>query len=127
MFTIESDATRNRLVIRYKGFVSAAEMREGVPKIEAALASLRPGFQLLTDLSGLSEMEVEAAGTIKQVMDLCRQRGIARVVRVIPDPKKDIGFNIMSHFHYKRGVGIVTCETLAEAQAALAVGEAETA
>jgi hypothetical protein len=120
MFTIESDATRNRLVIRYEGFVSAAEMRAGVPKIEAALAALRPGFQLLTDLSGLSEIEVEAAGTIKQVMDLCRQHGIARVVRAIPDPKRDIGFNIMSHFHYRRGVGIITCETLAEAQAALA-------
>jgi hypothetical protein len=42
------------------------------------------------------------------------------VVRIIPDPRKDIGLSIMSVFHYRRGVRIVTCETLAEALSALA-------
>jgi hypothetical protein len=37
------------------------------------------------------------------------------VVRVIPDPHRDIGLQIMSYFHYKGDVRIVTCETLAEA------------
>jgi hypothetical protein len=41
------------------------------------------------------------------------------VVRVIPDPHKDIGLNILSLFHYRRGVRIVTCETLEEAMRAL--------
>jgi hypothetical protein len=40
-------------------------------------------------------------------------------VRVIPDSRKDIGLNIMSLFHYRRGVRIVTCETLAEAHTIL--------
>ena len=119
MFTVSADSKRNLLTIRFEDYVSAADLKEGVKKIEAALAELRPGFQLLTDLSGLYEMEFEASATIKKVMDLCRQAGIARVVRVIPDPKKDIGFNIMSYFHYKRGVGIVTCESLGEAIKAL--------
>jgi hypothetical protein len=42
------------------------------------------------------------------------------VVRVIPDPQKDIGLNILSLFHYRRRVRIVTCKTLAEAMKALA-------
>ena len=41
------------------------------------------------------------------------------VVRVIPDPYKDIGLNIVSLFHYPRRVRIVTCETLEEAMRAL--------
>jgi hypothetical protein len=51
------------------------------------------------------------------------QKGIAKVVRVIPDPGKDIGLSIMSLFHYRRGVSIVTVETLAEAEKNLPGGE----
>jgi hypothetical protein len=53
-------------------------------------------------------------------MDLCNKHGIEMVVRVIPDPQKDIGLNILSLFHYRRRVRIVTCKTLAEAMRALA-------
>ena len=35
------------------------------------------------------------------------------------DPRKDIGLNILSLFHYGRGVQIVSCETLEEAMEAL--------
>jgi hypothetical protein len=52
-------------------------------------------------------------------MDLCNKKGIALVVRVIADPRKDIGFNILSIFHYRRGVRIVTVETLDEGLKAL--------
>jgi hypothetical protein len=38
------------------------------------------------------------------------------VVRVIPDPHRDIGLQIMSYFHYSGDVQILTCQTLAEAE-----------
>jgi hypothetical protein len=38
------------------------------------------------------------------------------VVRVIPDPHRDIGLQIMSIFHYGGDVQILTCQTLAEAE-----------
>ena len=53
-------------------------------------------------------------------MDLCNKKGVEMVVRVIPDPHKDIGLNIMSLFHYRRHVRLVTCQTLAEAMNILA-------
>jgi hypothetical protein len=65
-------------------------------------------------------MAAKAVPHIRRIMDLCNQRGVAMVVRVIPDPQKDIGLNIMSLFHYKRQVRIVTCQNLAQAQRALA-------
>jgi hypothetical protein len=57
---------------------------------------------------------------MEQIMDLCGEKGVAMVVRVVPDPHKDIGYNIMSLFHYTRDVIIVTCSNLDEAASALA-------
>jgi len=54
------------------------------------------------------------------MMDLCNKKGVETVVRVIPDPHKDIGLNIMSLFHYRRRVRVVTCQTLEEARRVLA-------
>jgi hypothetical protein len=48
-------------------------------------------------------------------MDLCNEKGASLVVRVIPDPYRDIGMQIMSIFHYGGSVQILTCQTLAQA------------
>jgi anti-anti-sigma regulatory factor len=67
------------------------------------------------DLSGLESMDVACATYIGKTMDWCNKRGVSRVLRVIPDPHKDIGLNIMSLFHYRHGLPIVTCDSLKEA------------
>jgi hypothetical protein len=41
-------------------------------------------------------------------------------VRIITDPRQDIGLNIMSLFHYRRRIPIVTCQSMEEALKALA-------
>jgi hypothetical protein len=40
---------------------------------------------------------------------------------MIPDPTKDIGFNILTVFHYRRPPRTVVCETMAEAARVLAL------
>ena len=37
------------------------------------------------------------------------------MVRVIPDPQKDIGLNILSQFHYGPNIKLTTVESLAAA------------
>jgi hypothetical protein len=64
-------------------------------------------------------MDLACVPYIERMMDLFNKKGVETVVRVIPDPHKDIGMNIMSLFHYRRRVHIVTCKTLAEAMKAL--------
>jgi len=49
------------------------------------------------------------------MMDLIGQTGVGSVVRIIPDPSKDMGLNILSIFHYPRGLQIVTCNSTVEA------------
>ena len=79
------------------------------------MAELPEGFRLLTDLTGLEAMDSACLPHIKRAMDLGNKKGVALVVRVVPDPHKDIGFNILSIFHYRRGVRIVTVKTVQEA------------
>jgi len=103
------------LKLIFSRHVVAAEAERNREKVEAALTQLQPGFRLLTDLSALESMGLDCAPQIERTMDLCNARGVAKVVRVIPDPHKDIGLNIMSLFHYRAGVLIVTCESMDEA------------
>jgi len=105
--------------VTFKGEVDPEQAREGAETINSLLADMTPGFKLLTDFTGLEKMDTECAPHIRRVMDLCNEKGISLVVRVMPDPHKDIGFNILSIFHYGRTVRIVTVENLDEAMKAL--------
>ena len=122
MYHVEFDQPANLLKISYGGRVEPAETKRCLEALERLRPELRPGFRLLTDLSALETMDLASIPHIKRIMDFCNQQGIAQVVRVIPDPHKDIGLNIMSLFHYGRQVRFVTCVSLDEALAVLAGG-----
>jgi hypothetical protein len=119
MFQVGLDKPRNLLKIIYAQHVGAEDTKRVEEKIPPLLAEVQPGFRLLTDLSGLDSMDLACVPYIKRMMDVCNRKGVAAVVRVIPDPQKDIGLNILSLFHYRRRVRIVTCATLEEAMKAL--------
>jgi hypothetical protein len=125
MIVVETDLQRNLLTVTYCGHVVPGDFGRAMGDLQAALAHLPPGFRLLTDLGGLESMDYACAPLIDTVMDLTNARGVSEVVRIVPDPKKDIGFRVMSYFHYGANVAIVTCETSDEAMAALGAGEAE--
>jgi hypothetical protein len=115
MIQAQADKPRQLLRIRFSQHVGPEEVRSYSETVRALVAELQPGFRLLTDLSQLVSMDVACVPHIGRMMDLFRENGVAEVVRVIPNPQKDIGFNILSVFHYSRDVRIVTCESLAEA------------
>ncbi|MGH7967805.1 MAG: hypothetical protein ACREIC_03660 [Limisphaerales bacterium] len=120
MVEAKVDQSGNVLRVRYGGRVTAEDVRAGAAELPDLLKRFRPGFRLLGDLSTLDEMALDCVPHLKRMMDLCDAAGVSLVVRVIPDPKKDIGLNIMSLFHYRKRVRIVTCQTLAEAEQLLA-------
>jgi anti-anti-sigma regulatory factor len=115
MVEVKIDKARNLVVVTFAGHVDRAQAQQKLYKVAAALEGMKPGFRLLTDLSGLDSMEYDCAPAISATMDLFRKKGVAEVVRVVPDPHKDIGFKVMSLFHYGRKVPVLTCETRAEA------------
>jgi anti-anti-sigma regulatory factor len=120
MFQVEIDKSANLFKISYAQHVGPEDTERVVKNAPTLLADLRPGFRVLTDMSCLESMDLTCVRYIKHMMDLCNKRGIEMVVRVIPDPRKDIGLNMLSLFHYRRGIRIVTCMTLEEATKTLA-------
>lgn len=120
MTAAQIDKASNVLKLSFTGEVKVTEARQALQEIKRLVGELQPGFRLLTDLTGLASMEQECVPEISKTMDLLNQKGVSLVVRVIPDPHKDIGFNIMSLFHYRHGLRIVTCDTIKQAEQVLA-------
>ena len=115
MFLATISKPRQLLCLSYIGRVSAEELEEGLGEVAKLLEDLTSGFRVLGDLSRLEMFGPNCAREIGKAMELCDQKGVGLVVRVIPDPGKDIGMNILTVFHYRRRPRIVTCDTLAEA------------
>ena len=114
MIEAQVEKAQGLLKVRYSGRVGAEETGRGVVDLERLLEELERGFRLLADLSDLEAMDLACEPDLKRMMDLCNAKGVKLIVRIIPDPSKDIGLNIMSLFHYRHRVRIVTCQTLAE-------------
>jgi anti-anti-sigma regulatory factor len=114
-FAVEIDRAKNLLVIRYRGCAGASDVERCAEQVRVALPKMRSGFQLLVDFTELESMDVTCVPHIGNIMELCDEKGVSAVVRIMPDPKRDIGLQIMSYFHYSGGVNIVTCENLSDA------------
>lgn len=120
MYLVEADTTKRFLVISVAGKVTAAEARETAERVRDVLKSIEPGFVALTDFRWLESMETGAAPFIGEIMDQFSVAKVSAVVRVVPDPHKDIGLNILSKFHYASDTRVLTFETLADAVQSLA-------
>ena len=120
MFSVDANDAERLVKISWSGQVDSDEMRRCAEEISVTASKMRPGFRVLADLTCLESMDPAGAPYIGSVMDLCVTKQVEHVVRVIPDPRKDIGLNIMSHFRYGSKVRITICEGLAEAMRLLA-------
>jgi hypothetical protein len=116
MFQIELDRSQRLLTISWAGQATVEEARSCLENLQSLLTDIQPGFRLFADLSRLLSMPTAAAPYIGQVMESCSEKGVELVVRLLPsEPSKDIGFAIMSRFHYAPDIRIVTCTTMEEA------------
>jgi anti-anti-sigma regulatory factor len=115
MFSLKLDQSQNALTIDYGGHVNVNETKLCAQAIRIALPKMQAGFRLLVDLTELEAMDVSCFPLIGGIMEMCNAGGVAEVIRIIPDPTRDIGLQILSYFHYRSEVRIVTCSTVAQA------------
>ena len=115
MYAVELDQSKRLLVISAVRKVTAEEANVAAQQIRDLLRDVAPGLHLLADFRWLESMDSAAARHIAEIMDALAEKQVASVTRVIPDPHKDIGLNILSQFHYGANVKIETFETLADA------------
>jgi hypothetical protein len=121
MFLATSNKAKRLLCLNYSHQVRPEELAREVENVQALAAELPPGFRLLVDLSRLESMHPDSMNVIGHMMELFDRSGVGMIVRVIPDPSKDIGLNISSIFHYAHRPQVVICKTMAEAAVALAL------
>ena len=119
MLLITSNRSKQLLSVSFIGDVRPEEFQNGRKELATEMAGLSPGFHYLADFSQLTSMSVDCAPEMGRTMDLIGQAGVGLLVRVIPDPSKDIGMNILTIFHYPPELKVVTCQNLAEAFQAL--------
>jgi anti-anti-sigma regulatory factor len=120
MYAVELDRSKRLLVISAAQRVAALEVKAVAQRVREVLRDVAPGFHVLADFRWLESMDSAAAQHLAEIMDALAEKEVASVTRVISDPHKDIGLNILSPFHYGPNVTINTFETLADAVQSIA-------
>jgi hypothetical protein len=115
MFLATTNEVKRVLHLNFIGHVRVEDLRHSRDEVEVLLSDLEVGFRVLTDLSLLKAMDVACEAEISRMMDVFADKGMSTVIRVIPEPQKDIGFNILAAFHYQRQIRTVTYESMEEA------------
>ena len=125
MYSVELDQSKRLLVISAVQRVTAGQAREAAQRVRELLENVAPGLRVLADFRWLDSMDFAAARHLAEIMDALAEKQVASVTRVMPDPHKDIGLNILSQFHYGPEIQINTFETLADALQSLAGDKGE--
>ena len=115
MYAVELDQSKRLLVISAVQRVTAEEVNAVAKRVRELLQDITPSFHVLVDFRWLESMDSAAAPHLARIMETLTEKGVASVARVMPDPHKDIGLNILSQFHYAPEIQITTFATLADA------------
>lgn len=113
---VEADVVRNVLRTVFRGVIRPIHVAEAAERVQVEMSKLGAGFVLVTDLSELKSMELECFREVTRMMDLCFAAGLGKVIRIIPDPQKDIGFQMLALVHYRGKIPSMTCTMRAEAE-----------
>jgi anti-anti-sigma regulatory factor len=127
MYAVELDQSKRLLVISAASRVTAEEAKLAAQRVRELLQDVTPGFRVLADFRWLDSMDSAAARHIADIMDALAEKKVASVTRVMPDPHKDIGLNILSQFHYGPQIQVATFVTLADALQSVAKPESSSA
>src|SRR5207253_465949 len=102
MFSVETNKAKRLLVISAAGHVSKEEVKHAAEQVREALRDVAPGSRVLTDFRWLESMRPAAAPYIAEIMDALAEKQVASVIRIIPDPGKDIGIGASQLLFFHR-------------------------
>jgi len=90
MIKVTADTVQNRLHIAMIGTLSVEEAQKSKLTIEATIASLKPGFDVINDISRFIRGDDAAGNVLKEIIILLIQNRVNRVVRVIGTSKSGL-------------------------------------
>jgi hypothetical protein len=115
MYSVETDKAKSLIIISAAGLVTAEQVRAAAMQVRELVQDAPPGIRAVADFRFLERMDATAAPHVGEIMDALAAKQVALVVRIMPDPHKDIGLNILSQFHYGPGIQILSVATLVDA------------
>jgi hypothetical protein len=121
MYLATTNKPKRLVHLSFALHVGVKELQQGNQELAALLADLPAGIRVLADFGRVDSMDIACADEFGKAMELYDEHGVELIVRLVPDPSKDIGLNILSAFHYRHQPRIVTCKTMGEAAKALSL------
>jgi hypothetical protein len=115
MISVELNRSGRLLIISATGHVSAEEVEQTAGRVRDLLQQAAPGLHALTDFRWLESIHPSAAPYITEIMGTLARHHVASIIRIIPNPGRDIGLEMLAQFRYSAELPISTVETLVEA------------
>ena len=78
-----ADISKNRLYITLKGSVGQAESQQVASQVIEYIKKLKPGFDVVTDISEFEPATQKAAEALLLVHKVLMEHGVNRIVRVV--------------------------------------------
>jgi hypothetical protein len=95
MLKLETNKIKNQLFIKLEGFIQNEKVGEYANECKIAIASLKSGFTIITDISGLKPSTQESIWVAREIMELINNSQPRKIIRIV-------GNNILTKNQFKR-------------------------
>ena len=112
MFQITVNPEKNRLYVTLEGHLDPSERKEAAKAFVAAISGLRPGFDIVHDMTGLHPTDSEGLKELVRIQAAAKIKGVRKVIRVVKIPLVRLQFERVA---LETGWAFETAATLQEA------------
>lgn len=83
MYQSRTDIEKNRLYVTLKGRIASEESRQAANQVMTDLKRLKPGFDVITDISEFEPATQKEVDMLIEVHRVLIEKGVQRIARVI--------------------------------------------
>lgn len=112
MFKVTAVPEKNRLYVTLEGHLEPSERKEAAKAFLAAIGELRPGFDIVHDMTGLHPTDPDGLKELVRIQAAAKVKGVRKVIRVVKIPLVRIQFERVA---LETGWAFETAETIQEA------------
>jgi hypothetical protein len=87
MFKVKTDIEKNRLYVTLSGLFPVTDAKKAKDLIIKEVEALKPGFDLITDITRFIRGEDEGGAVLQEIMLYLIEKKVNRVVRVVGTSK----------------------------------------
>ncbi|MDY7031865.1 MAG: hypothetical protein SVY10_08140 [Thermodesulfobacteriota bacterium] len=81
---VRSDIFKNRLYMKLEGYFTDGEVKEAADKVIKEVDKLKPGFDIINDISTFKPASPKGINDIQKAIKYCSDYGLKRAMRIAP-------------------------------------------